>query len=209
MIVDLAFYQPCHDVEPRVRDRRGCAYRDILIILGGTLSSEMCRNAFRVSVGPHMHLTLRHLDDFQSKTLRGELNVYAWYVPCSSHARPTTTLREVANLLYLVDPTLSRPMTTHDFRVVYFDGDRGRYEADRPVYGVTRIPTAAVASLLASKEGSLDASQKASAAEQAASRTLQQLRVRDDTVLECALDAAPIPARRERSPPRRGRRYRS
>lgn len=28
-----------------------------------------------------MHLTLRHLDDFQSKTLRGELNVYAWYVP--------------------------------------------------------------------------------------------------------------------------------
>ncbi|SHO76882.1 Uncharacterized protein MSYG_1221 [Malassezia sympodialis ATCC 42132] len=142
----------------------------------------------------------RHLDDFQSKTLRGELNVYAW---------PTTTLREVANLLYLVDPTLSRPMTTHDFRVVYFDGDRGRYEADRPVYGVTRIPTAAVASLLASKEGSLDASQKASAAEQAASRTLQQLRVRDDTVLECALDAAPIPGRRERSPPRRGRRYRS
>lgn len=123
-------------------------------------------------------------------------------------ARPTTTLREVANLLYLVDPTLSRPMTMHDFRVVYFDTETDRYEADRPVYGVTRIPAAAVASLLAPPENSADAAQKGSAAEQAASRTLQQLRIRDDTILECALDAAPVPSRRERSPPRRGRRYR-
>lgn len=125
-----------------------------------------------------------------------------------AHTRPTTTLREVANLLYLVDPTLSRPLTTHDFRVVYLDAETDRYEADRPVYGVTRIPASAVASLLAPRDRSADTSQKASAAEHAASRTLQQLRVRDDTILECALDAAPIAARRERSPPRRGRRYR-
>lgn len=125
------------------------------------------------------------------------------------YPRPTTTLREVANLLYLADPTISRPMSTHAFRVVYFEAEKDRYEADRPVYEVTRIPALALAALLSPQEGTEKAPSTSSAAEQAAALTLQQLRVRDDTILECALDVTPLPLRREHSPPRRSRRYRS
>ena len=78
-----------------------------------------------------------------SRHIPGEIQIYAWYVysyrPLVDKSRPSTTLREVANLLYLADPALSRPTTRHAFRVVYFDTETERFEADTPVYGITRI----------------------------------------------------------------------
>ena len=86
--------------------------------------------------------------------------MYAW---------PSTTLREVAHLLYLADPALSRPHTIHDFRVVYFDPTSDRFEADAPVRGITRLPPG-------------DAR-----AEAAATLTLEHLRLTSHAYLECAM----------------------
>ena len=94
------------------------------------------------------------------RPLPGTLSVYAW---------PSTTLREVAHLLYLADPALSRPHTIHDFRVVYFDPTSDRFEADAPVRGITRLPTG-------------DAR-----AEAAATLTLEHLRLTSHAYLECAM----------------------
>lgn len=88
--------------------------------------------------------------------------MYAW---------PSTTLREVAHLLYLADPALSRPRTIHDFRVVYYDPESDRFEADAPVRGITRIPT------------------NDAQAEAAAAQTLEHLHLTSCAWLECAMHA--------------------
>lgn len=140
--------------------------------------------------------------------------------------RRSSTLRDMANLLYLADPVISRAMTTHDFRVVFQDPATKQFEAGPVYYGITRVPTTSVDTLLApegpdtftdtravlralepkeSHRGRLPPS------ETAAQRTLEQMRIADGVWLECVLDAAPRSAHhrgRERSPPRRrGRRY--
>jgi len=139
--------------------------------------------------------------------------VYVW---------PTSTLRDVANLLYLADPALSRPLTTHDFRVLYYHTDADEYETSAPVTGVTRVAPAQVEALLHPPPGDTDADasvllrsadrrgsvRRDPPTEVAARRTLRELGVTSDTILECALDAATRihrPHRRERSPPRRRR----
>ncbi|CDR88035.1 uncharacterized protein SPSC_03621 [Sporisorium scitamineum] len=83
----------------------------------------------------------RPLDHFHpdARSARDEFKLYVW---------KTNTLREVAQLLYDADPSISSPLALHAFRHIYWNDRRREYDA-RPIgVGVTRVPLSSVSALL-------------------------------------------------------------
>ncbi|WFD32302.1 hypothetical protein MSPP1_003347 [Malassezia sp. CBS 17886] len=120
-----------------------------------------------------------------------EFQLYVW---------PTTTLREVANLVYTADPRLSRPMSLHDFRVVSLQPETGMYEEHAFVDGVTRIGKRHVDVLLRPalsaeendayallREADRDEIVRARKGDPS-QRTLRDLAFRTGDILECVVD---------------------
>lgn len=131
--------------------------------------------------------------------------------------RPTTTLREIAQLLYVGDPELSHALAPHGFRIVFYDQASRRHEARSPVVGVQRVSNEHVDALLQPlPEPGLEEPQdvhtllrsvdrqntrfKEHPSEVAARRTLQDLGFAVGDLLECAADLSeadrlrPMPA---------------
>ncbi|PKI85696.1 hypothetical protein MVES_000247 [Malassezia vespertilionis] len=135
-----------------------------------------------------------------------EVGIYVW---------PTMTLREVANILYAADPRISRPLSPHDFRVVYKDQALGRYDSHAPVHGVTRTSKQHIDALLDPKEeeGVRAILRRVDRMQQEAQdrryvdpawRTLESVGVAPGNVLECVVrregTRTPRDTRRELSP---------
>ncbi|WFD36679.1 hypothetical protein MCUN1_003566 [Malassezia cuniculi] len=112
-------------------------------------------------------------------------SVYAW---------TTTTLREVAQLLYNADPHISRPLSLHSFRVITPD-TRG-YTARAATVGVTRIAEAHVNALLLPSDKGDDARTllREAAVDQhdPANQTLAALGFMPGDYLEVAIDMGRI-----------------
>ncbi|WFC98916.1 hypothetical protein MYAM1_001649 [Malassezia yamatoensis] len=142
-------------------------------------------------VGSHLEFctNTRHLRDFRphGPAYSDQYAVYVW---------PNTTLRELANLLYIAEPRYSDSMSTHDFRIVYYDPSAGMHRASAPVLGVTRATQQQIAALLKPAQHiedtrSLlrDVGQGASntARNDSANRTLAQMKFMPGDLLECAV----------------------
>ncbi|SJX61406.1 uncharacterized protein SRS1_10456 [Sporisorium reilianum f. sp. reilianum] len=83
----------------------------------------------------------RPLDHFRpdAQPARDEFKIYVW---------KTNTLREVAQLLYDADPTISSPLALHAFRHIYWNDRLREYDAKPVGVGVTRVPLSSVSALL-------------------------------------------------------------
>lgn len=147
--------------------------------------------------------------------------------PNRAHSRPTTTLRELANLLYIAEPTCSRPFSFHDFRIVFHDRAAGAHRACAPMLGITRVTQEQVEALLQPSESQEDSRavlrnvsrvQKPSKKDPAVC-TLMDMGFSPGDILECAIrhphesrerrhTTSDSSRRRERSPDAsRSRRY--
>lgn len=62
--------------------------------------------------------------------------------------RKTNTLREVAQMLYDADPSVSTPLALHAFRRIHLGGRTGDLDATPIGVGVTRVPLDSVTALL-------------------------------------------------------------
>ncbi|WFD43010.1 hypothetical protein MPSI1_001661 [Malassezia psittaci] len=116
-----------------------------------------------------------------------EYAVYVW---------PNTTLRELANLLYIAEPRFSDSMSNHDFRIVYYDPSAGMHRASAPVTGVTRATQQQTAALLKPAQHIEDTrsllrdvghAASNSARNDPANRTLAQMKFMPGDLLECAI----------------------
>ncbi|SPO46042.1 uncharacterized protein PSANT_03728 [Moesziomyces antarcticus] len=83
----------------------------------------------------------RPLDDFHSsnRASRDEFKLHVW---------KTNTLREVAQMLYDADPSISSPLALHAFRRISWNDRSRTYEAASIGVGVTRVPFTSISSLL-------------------------------------------------------------
>ncbi|SPO21553.1 uncharacterized protein UTRI_01039_B [Ustilago trichophora] len=83
----------------------------------------------------------RPLDDFHPdvRPVRDEFKLYVW---------KTNTLREVAQMLYDADPTVSTPLALHAFRRIRWNHRLRHFDAKPVGVGVTRVPLDSVSSLL-------------------------------------------------------------
>lgn len=111
--------------------------------------------------------------------------------------RPTTSLRELANLIYVANPASSHPHSPHDFRVLFFDLDAGTYRAYPPIRGVTRVTPRQVEALLGPAQEPLDARATLRRTDHAdagdrkdpASQTLMDLNFSPGDIIECVVHA--------------------
>ena len=110
--------------------------------------------------------------------------------------RPNTTLREIANLLYIAEPRYSDSMSKHDFRIVYYDPSAGMHRASAPVTCVTRATQQQIAALLKPAQHIEDTRSLLrdvghgaanSARNDPANRTLAQMKFMPGDLLECAV----------------------
>lgn len=140
--------------------------------------------------------------------------------PNSQLCRPTTSLRELANLIYVANPASSHPHSQHDFRVVFFDLDTGTYRAYPPIRGITRVTARQVGALLGPAQEPLDARSILRETERAdgrgkikdpASQTLMDLHFSPGDVIECVIHAPSTGRERQAggNPHRRAERLRS
>lgn len=53
-------------------------------------------------------------------------------------SRRSATLRDIAGLLHMRDPSLSLPNTLYSFRIVYYDTRRAEWVARKAGHGITR-----------------------------------------------------------------------
>ncbi|PWZ03323.1 hypothetical protein BCV70DRAFT_197543 [Testicularia cyperi] len=92
----------------------------------------------RVCVKPTPFRPLAEFED-EARPSRDEYKLYVW----KSH-----TLRDIAHMLYDVEPSISTPLALHAFRVVGRDGIHGPFVARDIGIGVTRVPIDSICDLL-------------------------------------------------------------
>ena len=174
------------------------------------------RGDFRCVTRSLYRLTFRRLGEFRvdGPACTQERGLFVWYAGLVD-PRPTTTLRELANLLYIAEPSTSRPISLHDFRLIYQDRVAGEPKATAPVLGVTRITSEQKDALLQPFHAPKDARAILKGVDRdhikmherdPAMHTLLDLGFTPGDVLECAIRSSePRERRRERSPDSRQR----
>lgn len=89
----------------------------------------------------------RPLSDFYQdvRPTRDELKLYVW---------KTNTLRDITQMLYDADPSISSPLALHAFRHIFWNDRRHEYIAEPIGAGVTRVSLDSVSALLSDLDAS-------------------------------------------------------
>lgn len=118
--------------------------------------------------------------------------------------RRSATLRDIANLLHMRDPSLSSLNTLHFFRIVHFDGAQGRWVAREAGGNITRVDRKTYEAALDDVDGGADDGEQHDiyrkavqrvrqrmpdqVDEEAALLTLEKLQWQEGDLLDCMID---------------------
>ena len=129
------------------------------------------------------------------------LNAVAFSPVSLPICRRSATLRDIASLLHMREPSLSSPLTHHAFRIVYYDAQSRAWSAREAGSGVTLMERSTFEDVLDSVDTTTSEDDKddlfartvqrtrpqmsAEADEEASQRSLNKLQLADGEILDC------------------------
>ena len=112
-------------------------------------------------------------------------------------SRRSTPLKTLAQLLHSANPSISKPLALHSFRLVYYNSSRDAYSSEDMGRGITRVSRSALADRLSSDEarkflgipgGGQEAEEDGREGENKdATRTLADFNLVDGDMVECLI----------------------
>lgn len=103
-------------------------------------------------------------------------------------------MKTLAQLLHSADASISKPLTPHSFRLVYYNSSKDAYSSEEMGSGITRISKSVLADRLSSEEarkvlgirgGDQEAEEGGEGENKDATRTLAEFNLVDGDMVEC------------------------
>ncbi|CAO1638989.1 unnamed protein product [Sympodiomycopsis kandeliae] len=117
--------------------------------------------------------------EYDDRILRHEYKLYVWR---------SATLKHLCQLLHSADPQLSTALTSHSFRLIYYDYNKRQYTFKEMGSNITRISHEDVLKQLDSKQ-SKELFGTVTPASHGAGVKLSEMEIRDGDRVECLVDS--------------------